>query len=165
MSFSIADFEKKAIVIFNTITSETVIFANQNAPRPSGSYFTLQILRTTQRGEPQETQNDGLGQKVVQWDEMTLQVKAIGEDSFLRAYTARTAMGLRWVVDAFAAAFAGVGQITPLQNVPTVRSNGWDDQSVFDVIFNIVTETSESSQNIISIELEGTIDGRELILD
>jgi len=165
MSFSIADFEETAVATLSTITSETVIFSHQNAPRPSGPYVTLQVLNFIQRGEPEEIQNNGDGQKVTQWSEMTLQIKAVGLDAMIRAFAIRNAMGLRWVVDAFAGVFAGVGEISSIQNIPVVRTNGWEDQSVFDVIFNVVTETAETLPYIATVELDGEISDRTLTIE
>jgi hypothetical protein len=165
MSFVIADFEETAVAAFSTITSETVIFAHQNAPRPKGKYFTLQVLSFNQRGEPQELQGNGDAQAVLQWSEMLLQVKAVGADSMSRAFAARNAMGLRWVVDAFGKVFAGMGEITTVQNVPVVRTNGWEDQSVFDVRFNVVTETAETLRYIASVEAQGTIGSQTLTIE
>lgn len=163
MSFTISAFQTRAVTILNTIMSETVILANQNAPRPSGAYMVIQVLNTNQRGEPQETQINNTTQNVIQWDELILQVKAVGADSMARAYKARTAFGLRSVVDSFAGVYAGVGEIMQIQNVPTLFSNGWQDQSVFDVRFNVVTETAETSTTIATAQVTGKIDERDII--
>lgn len=165
MSFTISAFETAAIATIGTITSETVVFSHQNAPRPTGAYFTLQILSFNQRGEPQEIQGNGDAQAVVQWSEMMLQIKAVGANSLSRAFAVRNAMGLRWVVDAFGKVFAGVGELTNVQHVPVVRTNGWEDQSVFDVRLNVVTETAETLRYIASIELTGNIGDQDFTIE
>lgn len=162
MSFDFDTFAVKAIDVFETISGMPVIWSHQNAPRPSDDFVTLQILNFTPVGEPEEVQGSGADHRVREWNTMTLQVKAIGSLASRTAFSMRRALHLRTYLDELATVDAGLATISQVNHVPIVRENGWEDQAVFDVIFNVPTEDVETVGYIGKVTGLGTIGSNEV---
>lgn len=166
MSFVLSTFETACITLLAAVAPAGTRFAfsHQNAPRPQLPFVSLQVLGMTPAGEPEEIQSSGDNHTVTQWDSLSLQVKTVGGGSLALAQTLRKGFGLRAIVDGFGKIFAGVAQISSIQNVPVAQGNGWEDQSVFDVAFNIVSQNTEAVGYISSVNIDGDIGDQSLAI-
>jgi len=164
VSFTYGQFEQTLVQALGLMTSETVIIANQNAPRPSLPYFTVQLLSFNALGEPEEIPGGGVFQTVNQWSELTVQVKAVGADAFSRAFACKEKLGLREFADSLFKKGAGLARISSVLDLPATRQNGIEQQAVFDVAFNVATETSEDVSYIDDVEATGTIESQTVII-
>ena len=165
MSFVWDTFESKAIEIVNTISGLTVVWSHQNAPRPVSSFVALQIISMTPQGNPEEVQDGGDNHRVRIWNTLTLQVKVVGGISSKASHLIQRALGQRIYLDEFASVEAGLATVSQINNVPVVRGNGWENQSVFDVVFNVPTEELEEVGYISKVTGAGNIGSKTVSLN
>lgn len=160
MSYVQDDFEDEAIAIVSEITGLPAVFSHQNAPRPNTNYITLQIITDVSKEHPDYRETDSENIEVVQWQELTLQCKSVGPDSMKVMSNLKRKIRQVQYEDRFELVFAGMQYVTTLNSVPVLRENGWEDQAVFDIVFNTVTKDIEDVGYIDSVEIEGTLNNR-----
>ena len=161
-AFNYKDFEETLIEILGEITQETVIIANQNAPRPLMPYFTAQLLSFNSLGETEELLSQTETVEVRSWGELTIQIKAVGMESFERALDCKSKFRLRQYGDRLFVHGAGMGTVGNVIDAPIIRQNGFELQSIFDVTFNIASVEDEELGYIETAEIAGTINQRPI---
>jgi hypothetical protein len=160
--FNYKDFEETLVEVLGEITNETVIIANQNAPRPSMPYFTAQLMSFNSLGETEELRSQTETVSVLSWGELTIQIKAVGMDSFERALECKSKIQLRQYGDRLFVHGAGMGRLGNVIDAPIIRQNGFELQSVFEVTFNIASIEDENLGYIETAEIAGTINQRPI---
>lgn len=148
--------------LFNRINAltvgETVIWADQNTPRPALPYWTirLQAQRVVGRDDRgQDTSNAGI-QKVFGVREATLNVQRIGVDSEEKVADLRDELAKVTVTDAWLLAKVAVYNIGPVTNVPFEMDKGHlEPRAVLDLFVRYGTELDDNVGVIETVNTAG----------
>lgn len=145
-----------------TIGAETLIFADQNAPRPPLPYWTMRI--TVQRAVGKDTYSQGvtaLGDQTI-WGtrEATVTVQRIGVDSDTKCADLRDEFSKASIMESWQLAKIALYDIGDVKNISYRLDNSQlEPRASLDLFVRFGTELIDRVGIIEQIDATGTIDG------
>jgi hypothetical protein len=145
-----------------TIGTETLIFSDQNAPRPPLPYWTTQI--TVQRAVGEDTYSQGvtaLGDQTI-WGtrEATVTVQRIGVDSDAKCADLRDEFSKTSIMESWQLAKIALYDIGDVKNIPYRLDNSQlEPRASLDLFVRFGTELIDRVGIIEQVDATGTIDG------
>lgn len=138
--------------------AETVIWADQNTPRPALPYWTIRLQAQRMVGRDDRSQGVDVNgiQQVFGVREATLNVQRIGADSEEKVADLRDELGKVTVTDAWLLAKIAVYNIGPVTNVPYEMDKGHlEPRAVLDLFVRYGTELDDEVGVIETVEMAG----------
>lgn len=155
----------------NTVTDPsnvTVIFANQNAPRPAKPYGTIlimSVIRVGQNDEQRETDNYGemalVGQR-----QMTVSLNIYGEGAIDYMETLQQSLSKFSVLqNYFGSAPISILNKSTIQNLTYLLETDFESRAQMDITIGYAVDYTDDVGLIEHVEVVGTVNDEELIND
>lgn len=147
--------------IVTSIAGMTVIWRDQNAPRPTKPYMTLGFGTSNPSDHPTRgaLTVDGK-QDVTKWVTSVLQVMCYGSDSYMRLLDLSTRLGFTTVGDRCQAANIGLGRFVSLNNLPVaVDKSQYEDRSILELEVLWVNTLTDEPGRIEQVVVTGSDTG------
>lgn len=150
-----------------TIGAETLVFADQNSPRPPLPYWTMRL--TVQRAIGSDTYGQGvtdLGDQVIMGTrEATVMVQRYGDDSDTKCADLRDEFSKTSIMESWQLAKIALYDIGDVKNIPfPLDKSQLEPRASLDLFVRFGTELLDRVGIIEQVDMTGTFDGNvELI--
>lgn len=141
----------------------------KDAPRPVGSYGTIEFLDETPVGQEQIEKEDiadpsvdlnftYTGARVIRFTVNTYRANALDNARRIRAGMCRTSN-----IQAFSSLGVGYNDVSVVRNITSPLSTNWEERGSLDVTLNTVSQDSEIIRSIQSVDLTLLFHARGII--
>ena len=136
------------------------IKAKQNAPRPTGSYASVDFISDRNIGWEQHELVDNLidldiTENISGLREITISIDFFRDSSIDYSRKVRTALVRQSVQELFSAAGVGLVKRTEVREISEPLENGWEERSQFDLTLSAVGTDLDIIKSIQSVEISG----------
>lgn len=153
------NFETIKTNLYNWATANnggaSVIFLNENAPRPAPSYVTLFLSSLNQIGEDYTPRADVNGMVDMVGDrEFTLQIQTYGGDCITRLENLRSSLQMQTVLDTLRANGIVFVNHFSISDVTELLDSRFEKRAAMDVLFRIGQDYTDNLGLIQTVEVE-----------
>ena len=153
--------------VFN-VTNLQVIFANQNAPRPTTPYVLIHIVQSTPLGieESRETLliDNSVDIDYSNVEELFISINVYYADAYQTGTKLKDSLGRVTVTDDLFSHGIGYLKTSDVRDMPEVINKQWEERSQFDCFFIVRSLDTENIESIRQIEIKNKLDDSEVII-
>lgn len=142
------------------VTEETVIIANQNAPRPEGSYSTVHLSPSLKVGFDRITyandQFQDLGETIEGHRELKASINFYRDNAFINASSFIARLQSNTLIAFFKSKGMGYAGVSEIRDISEVNKNYWEERAQFDLTFYALSNFTETVTAIEEANVDGT---------
>ena len=151
---------KKAIAdAVETATSLTVIYANQNAPRPEDNYASVYVTPSAKSGFDRVSYannvQEDLDETIEGHRELKASINFFKEDAFTNASKFIAQLQGNNLIDFFKNNGLGFISVSEVRDISEVNKNLWEERAQLDLTFYALSNFSEDVNAVHEANVEG----------
>lgn len=145
----------RAVIQPRLPTGVLVIFADENAPRPSKTYLTIKVVEKHSVGQPHYTNTNSAGVQQLSWDEdVSVSVQSFGSNAYDILDALSADFKRESILELLQSSDIVVRSIDTVRNLTELLDSVFEQRASVDLVFGIAQSINDTVGWIESVEVE-----------
>lgn len=153
-------------IVNSVISADFAIKAKQNAPRPNGSYASVDVMSIVRRGYDEQILTDriidlDIDSDLIGFREINYSIQFYRDNAISNAMKLQQAIARYSVNEFLNAAKLGLGRRSDVRDISAILENGYEERAQIDITLHAIDTDQEIIRSIQGVTISGIYETRD----